>query len=56
MREAVITVFRPSRSDNAPAANMATAMTPVAADSERLAAAGDSEKARAKVGIKGCTQ
>jgi hypothetical protein len=32
------------------------AITPVAADSDRLAAAGESENACAKAGIIGCTQ
>jgi hypothetical protein len=35
---------------------MATASTPFAADNERLAPAGESEKLSAKAGIIGCTQ
>ena len=54
--EATMTVLRPSASDSAPAANMATASTPVAAESDRLAAAGDSENALANAGIIGWTQ
>ena len=54
--EAAMTVLRPTASDSAPAPNMATASTPVAAESDRLAAAGDIENARAKAGINGWTQ
>jgi len=54
--EAVITVFRPRASERAPAPNIATASIPIAADSDRLAAAGDSENVRAKAGISGWTQ
>src|SRR5579863_1907402 len=54
--ETVMMVFRPKTSDSAPAPNMATASTPVAADSDKLAEAGEIENARAKVGIIGCTQ
>ena len=55
-KEAVMTALRPNASDSAPAQNIATANTPVAADNERLAAAGEIEKARAKPGIMGWTQ
>ncbi len=54
--EAAMTALRPKASDSAPAPNMASASTPVAADSERLAAAGETEKVRAKVGSSGWTQ
>jgi len=54
--EAVITVLRPSASDSVPAKTIAAANTPVAADSERLAAAGEIENAWAKPGISGWTQ
>ena len=39
-----MTAFRPKTSDTVPANAIATARTPVAADSERLAAAGEIEK------------
>ncbi len=51
-----MTALRPNASDSAPAQNIATAKTPVAADNERLAAAGEIENARAKPGIIGWTQ
>ena len=54
--DATMTVLRPRVSDSAPAANMATASTPVVTESDRLAAAGDSENVRAKAGISGWTQ
>ena len=54
--EPTMTVLRPIASDSAPAPNIATASTLVAAESDRLAAAGDSENARAKAGIIGWTQ
>jgi hypothetical protein len=44
---------RPKTSDTVPANAIATARTPVAADSERLAAAGEIEKPLAKPGISG---
>ena len=54
--ETVMTPLRPKASDSAPAPNMATASTPVAAEIDRLAEAGDSEKVRAKAGSTGWTQ
>ena len=51
-----MTAFRPRTSDTVPANAIATARTPVAAESERLAAAGEIEKALAKPGISGWTQ
>ena len=54
--ETAMTVFRPTMSDRAPAPNMATDRTPVAADSDRLAAAGDTAKLRANAGNIGWTQ
>ena len=54
--DAVIIVLRPTASDSDPAKTIATASTPVAADRDRLAAAGEIEKARAKSGISGWTQ
>ena len=48
--------LRPTMSDSAPAKTMAIASTPVAADKDRLAAAGEIEKARVKRGINGWTQ
>jgi hypothetical protein len=55
-RETVITAFRPTMSDTVPANTIATARTPVVAESERLAAAGEIEKSLAKPGISGWTQ
>ncbi len=54
--EAAITDLCPKASDSAPAPNMATASTAVVADTERLAAAGETEKASTKAGSSGCTQ
>ena len=54
--EAVMTALRPKASESDPAKTIATARTPVVADSERLEAAGEMEKARAKPGISGWTQ
>ena len=48
--------LRPTTSDSVPAKIIATASTPVAADRDRLAAAGEIEKARVKRGISGWTQ
>src|ERR1700722_2904179 len=54
--EAVMIALRPTMSESVPAKTMAIANTPVAADKDRLAAAGEIEKARVKGGIKGWTQ
>ena len=51
-----MTALRPKASDSDPAKTIATARTPVVADRERLEAAGEMEKARAKPGISGWTQ
>ncbi len=51
-----MTVLRPTASDSAPAPNMATASTPVVAESDRLAAAGDSENVCARAGMIGWTE
>ena len=54
--EAVMIALRPTMSESVPAKIIATANTPVAADKDRLAAAGEIEKARVKRGISGWTQ
>ena len=54
--DAVMTALRPSASDSVPEKIIATANTPVAADRDRLAAAGEIEKARVKLGSSGWTQ
>ena len=54
--EAAITVLRANASESVPAKTIATANSPVAAESDRLAAAGEIENARAKPGIKGGMQ
>ena len=54
--ETVMIAFRPNASGSVPAQSIATPNSPVAADNERLAAAGEIEKARAKPGIIGRTQ
>src|SRR3984957_18489771 len=54
--EAVMTALRPTTSESVPANIIATAKTPVAADKDRLAAAGEIEKDPGKRRISGREQ
>ena len=51
-----MTAFRPNASDSVPAESIRDPNSPVAADNESVAAAGEIEKPRAKPGIIGWTR
>ena len=54
--EIAMTRLRPYRSEAMPPKKIATVITRVAQDSDRLAAAGDTANTREKIGMSGCTQ